>query len=116
MTKVNKNFELKRTINDYCQKKGISKSELSVQIGINPAYLSKIETEKFDEISNEVLTKIWAAINLRNSPEFYETNDLLSVFRQCETTRKHKIMTGMIADTGMGKTTSLRAYPHIIDY
>jgi len=110
MTKVNKNLELKKTINDYCQKKGISKNELSVQIGINPAYLSKIENEKFDEITSEVLTKIRAAINLRNSKAFYQTSDLATVFNQCEKTRTFKLMAGLTGDTGMGKTTSLRAY------
>ena len=110
MTKVDKNLELKKTINDYCQKKGISKNELSVQIGINPAYLSKIENEKFDEITSEVLTKIRAAINLRNSKAFYQTSDLATVFNQCEKTRTFKLMAGLTGDTGMGKTTSLRAY------
>lgn len=109
MAKLNKNLELKKAINDYCQRKGISKNELSVQIGINPAYLSKIENEKFDEITNEVLTKIQAAINLKSGSFVWQTNDLASVFYQCESTRTHKLMTGL-ADTGMGKTTCLRAY------
>ncbi len=110
MTKVNKNLELKKAINEYCQKKGISKNELSVEIGINSAYLSKIENEKFDEITDEVLTKIRSAIRLRSVSEVYQTADLVSVFNQCETTRKNRLMTGLLADTGMGKTTSLRAY------
>jgi len=110
MAKVNENFELKKTINDYCQKKDISKNELSVQIGINPAYLSKIENEKFDEITDEVLTKIRAAINSINSREILQTTDLMSVFNQCELTRRKKLMTALTGDTGMGKTTSLRAY------
>lgn len=110
MTKVNKNLELKAAINDYCQKKGISKNELSIQLGINGAYLSKIENEKFDEITPEVLTKVWSAIKLRTITGIIETADFNSVLLQCEKTRKHKLMTGMIADTGMGKTTSLRAY------
>ena len=42
--------------------------------------------------------------------ELYQTGDLLSVFRACEVTQEHKLMTGLIADTGMGKTTSLRAF------
>ena len=110
MTKLNKNLELKTAINEYCQLNGISKNELSVQIGVNAAYLSKIETEKFDDVSPEVLTKIWSAIKLRTVTDVFETTDYNSVFLQCEKTRKHKLMTGLIADTGMGKTTSLRAY------
>jgi DNA transposition AAA+ family ATPase len=109
-TKVNKNIELKKAINDYCQKKEISKNELSAQTGINSAYLSKIENEKFDEISNEVLTKARSAISLLTVSDVFETRDLISIFGQCERTRKHKLMTGLIADTGMGKTTALRAY------
>lgn len=110
MTKVNKNLELKAAINEYCQKKGLSKNELSVQIGVNGAYLSKIENEKFEEVSGEVITKIRAAIKLRSVTEIYETSDLTSVFNQCDKTRQYKLMAGLIADTGMGKTTSLRAY------
>lgn len=110
MTKVDKNLDLKKAINEYCQKKGISKNELAIQIGVNSAYLSKIENEKFDEISSEMLTKIGSAIKLRSAQEIYETSDLASVFRQCEMTSKHRLMTGLLADTGVGKTTSLRAY------
>jgi len=110
MAKVEKNLELKKAINDYCQKKGISKNDFSVQTGINAAYLSKIENERFDEVSNEVLTKIRAAINSMSSIDVLETGDLKSVFRLCEKTRKYSLMTGLLADTGMGKTTSLRAY------
>jgi len=56
------------------------------------------------------LTKIRAGINLRTGAEVFQTGDLMSVFRQCEKTRKYNLMTGLTADTGMGKTTSLRAY------
>ena len=110
MTKVNKNLELKTAINDYCRLKAISKNEFSVQIGVNSAYLSKIEKEKFVGISTAVLTKIWSAIKLRSVTDVFDTADHVSVFRQCDKTRRFKLMTGMIADTGMGKTTSLRAY------
>jgi DNA transposition AAA+ family ATPase len=110
MTKVNKNLELKEAINDYCQKKGISKNELSVEIGINGSYLSKIENEKFDEISNEVITKIWSSLRLRFMNDVFETADFNSVSTQCDSTREFKLMTGLVADTGMGKTTALRAY------
>lgn len=45
-----------------------------------------------------------------NKNEVYNTRDLQNVFAQCEMTRNYKLMTGLLADTGMGKTTSLRAY------
>lgn len=45
-----------------------------------------------------------------NRNELYNTKDLQSVFDQCEMTCKYKLMTGLTADTGMGKTTSLKAY------
>jgi Uncharacterized ATPase, putative transposase len=45
-----------------------------------------------------------------NKIVLYQSNDFRSVFNQCEITRTHKLMTGLIADTGMGKTTSLKAY------
>jgi len=109
-TKLNKNLELKNAINDYCAKKGISKNELSTQIGVNSAYLSKIEKEKFEEISNEVLTKIRSAISLLTVSGVYGTSDFYSVVKMCETTRKNKLMTGLVGDTGMGKTTALKGF------
>lgn len=45
-----------------------------------------------------------------NKTELYNTKDLQSVFEQCEKTRKYRLMTGLLADTGMGKSTSLKAY------
>lgn len=110
MTKIDKNLELKKAINEYCQKKGISKNELSIQINVNAAYLSKIENEKFDEITEEMLTKIGSAIRIRSTQDIYQTRDLTSVFHQCEITTKHQLMTGLTANTGQGKTTSLKAY------
>jgi len=110
MTKVEKNLELKKLVNDYCEKKGISKNELATQIGVNPAYLSKIENGKEDEITEKMLNKIRSAIEYRTAQSLYNTNDLESIIRQCVFTRENKLMTGLIADTGMGKTTSLRSY------
>lgn len=48
--------------------------------------------------------------NLMFKNELYNTKDLESVFGQCTKTQKYRLMTGLIADTGMGKTTSLQAY------
>ena len=45
-----------------------------------------------------------------NKNELYNTKDLQSVIEQCDKTRQYKLMTGLTADTGMGKSTSLRAY------
>lgn len=111
MAKLKEKLELKAMINDYCKKKGLSKNELSVQIGVNSAYLSKIENEKFDGITDEVLTKIRSSIRLRMTQGVvYETIDYLSVQNQCETTRERHFMSSLVADTGMGKTTALRSY------
>lgn len=48
--------------------------------------------------------------NVMNKNELYQTKDLVSVFNQCDFTRNNQLMTGLLADTGMGKTTSLKAY------
>lgn len=48
--------------------------------------------------------------NVIKKTELFKTNDIESVYNQCEMTRRHRLMTGLIADTGMGKTTSLTAY------
>lgn len=48
--------------------------------------------------------------NINNMNELYQTKDLVSVINQCEFTQTQKFMTGLIADTGMGKSTSLKYY------
>lgn len=45
-----------------------------------------------------------------NKNELYQTNDLISVFNQCDFTKTNHLMTALTADTGMGKSTSLRTY------
>jgi transcriptional regulator with XRE-family HTH domain len=106
---TNKHVELKQAINDYCRKTGITKNELSKQTGINVAYFSKIENDKFNDITDKMLTRIGSIINKRTVSELFQTTDLVAVHNQCEKTRKYKLMTGLTADTGMGKTTSLKA-------
>ena len=48
--------------------------------------------------------------NISTKRDLFQTNDLISVFNQCDFTRNNQLMTALTADTGMGKSTSLKAY------
>jgi DNA transposition AAA+ family ATPase len=42
--------------------------------------------------------------------ELFETNDFSSIMELCDKAQNDRKMIGLIADTGMGKTTALEAY------
>lgn len=60
--------------------------------------------------------KVVEIIELQNlqdeiiEPTIYQTIDFSSVQNLCEKARRYKLMVGLLSDTGLGKTTSLRAY------
>lgn len=42
--------------------------------------------------------------------KIFSTRDYESIFRACEMSRKYRLMVGIIADTGMGKTTAANEF------
>ena len=109
MTNLPQKEQIKSAINDYCKIKDLSKNEFATQTGVSSATLSKIENNKWEDIDEKLWRKIWNKIN-DNTLKVFQTNDYVLCLNACETAQKHKFMIGLIADTGMGKTTALTAY------
>lgn len=100
-------------INSYCAEKGISKAAFAVRCGVSEAVLSFIENGQFEKVSASMLTKIDTFIKsaTTNAADLiYQSADFLSAFDACDKARKYRLMVGITADTGMGKTTALRTY------
>jgi DNA transposition AAA+ family ATPase len=110
MTKLQEKMELKNAINDYCRINGISKNEFAVQMGISSATLNNIEYENFDAISERMWRKVASKVAVKPVSQLFETSDFASVFQLCEKARRNRLMVGLTADTGMGKTTAIEAY------
>lgn len=105
-----KKTEIKQFINDYCEEKGLSKAAFAVKCGVSEATLSFIENEKWQSVSDEMIQKIISFINQGMVDRLYQSYDFVDTFRACDKARKYRLMIGITADTGMGKTTALRTY------
>ncbi|MHB8207786.1 AAA family ATPase [Mucilaginibacter sp.] len=112
MAKLVEKTEIKTAVNSYCRAKGISKNELATQLNISAATLSNIENDNWKSIDAKMWQKIWNKVGYLNSVQTFVTNDFKAVERLCSFTRNNSFMTGLIADTGMGKTTALTSYSH----
>lgn len=110
MTNLPQKEEMRQAINDYCKVKGISKNQLATQADVSSASLSKIENRKWNDIDEKLFRKIWNTVSESNTPDLFNTNDFAAASKTCETAQKHHYMIGIIADTGVGKTTALMAY------
>lgn len=110
MTKVTDKIEIKNAIAKYCTEKGISRKGLSTQIGISNATISNIENDKWDNIDDGMWIKIRNYIRPSNASQLFTTIDYQTAYNLCQSAKYHHLMAGLIADTGMGKTTALRAF------
>lgn len=105
-----KKIEIKQVINDYCEGKGLSKAAFAIKCGVSEATLSAIENEKWQNLSEEIIQKIMSFINQGMVETLYQSYDFIDTFKACDKARKYRLMIGITADTGMGKTTALRTY------
>lgn len=105
-----KKTEIKQVINDYCEEKGLSKAAFAVKCGVSEATLSFIENGKWQSVSDEMIQKIKSFIDQGMIDTIYQSFDFVDTFRACDKARKYRLMVGITADTGMGKTTALRTY------
>lgn len=110
MTNLPQKEEIREAINNYCHVKGISKNELATKAGVSSASLSKIEHRKWEDIDEKLFRKIWNAVSDSAVSDLFNTTDLAATHKTCEAAQKHHFMIGVIADTGVGKTTALTAY------
>jgi hypothetical protein len=110
VTNVPEKSEIKKIVNQYCREKGISKADLSVKLGISDAMLSHLEHERWDKLSNGTSLHIWNFCTRYMAEDLFPTADFISTAKICDKARKHHFMIGLVADTGMGKTTAIGAY------
>lgn len=113
MAKLAEKTEIKAAVKLYCKAKGISQNELATQLEISPATLSKIENDKWDNIDAKVWQKIWNKVGYLNNVQTINTKDFAAIQQLCSFARDNSFMTGLTADTGMGKTTAVMSYSHI---
>ena len=102
--------ELKETINAFCTENGLSKAAFGKKCGVSSATLSFIENDSLEKISDEMVLKINSFINGYKVDGVYQSYDLLDTCKACDKARKYHLMIGIIADTGMGKTTAIKFY------
>lgn len=109
MTKVAERTEIKNAVNSYCKAKAMSKEDLALQIGISGATLSDIANDKWDAINERMWQKVWNYVRPFNIPQLYKTADFQAAENLCLKAKANHYMAGLLADTGMGKTTALKS-------
>ncbi len=92
--------KVQKAIPAYCKTKGIAHSAIP---GINAATVSNILNGKWENISEKNLLRIWNKV--KPQAEIYQTTDCKAGLTACEKAAKNCQMIGIIADTGMSKTT-----------
>lgn len=92
--------KVQKAIPVYCKAKGIAQSAIP---GINAATISNIVNGKWENISEKNLMRIWHRV--KPQAEIYQTTDCNAGLKACDRAAKKCQMIGIIADTGMSKTT-----------
>lgn len=62
------------------------------------------------KVSDEMAQKIKSFIDRKTGGDIYQSTDFVSIFKACDAARKFHLMIGVLADTGVGKTTAVRTY------
>lgn len=109
MAKVTEKSEVSKAISEYCLQKGISRNDLAVRIGVSGATLSNMCNEKWERIDDRMWQRVWNHVRPLNLSKLFNTADFSAVANLCQRTRENHLMTGLIGDTGMGKTVALEA-------
>ncbi len=102
--------QVREAVAEMCREKGITKAEFAVKCGIDIMTLGALEHKKFDNVDKGDIIRIWNFCNRNNVAKLFNTTDFVATFHLCDKARRHRLMIGLTADTGMGKTTALSAY------
>lgn len=105
-----KKEEIREIINDFCNEKDLSKSAFAKMCGVSDGTLSFIENGQWEKVSDEMAQKIKSFIDRKTGGDIYQSTDFVSIFKVCDAARKFHLMIGVLADTGVGKTTAVRTY------
>ncbi|MEO7488821.1 MAG: ATP-binding protein [Ferruginibacter sp.] len=110
MTNLPEKEQIREAINTYCKMKGVSKNEFGTLASVSSTTLSHIEHRKWENIDPKLWRKIWNKVNDINAISLVSTADFKTCENVCKSAQRNHFMIGLIADTGMGKTTALTAY------
>lgn len=111
MTKVEKiQNELPGLIADYCKAKEISNNDFAKQVNISPALLSNMLSGKWENITDAKWLKVYNFVNDKSQVTLIVTRDFKAGHTLLGKALNNQMMVGLIGDTGMGKTTLLKAY------
>jgi len=107
---MNMNPELiKKSINEVCTEKGLSKNKLAEVLEVSGATMSNIEHERWHKLGEELLLKLWHALK-PDAWQVIETANVENVVKACDHAKLRHKMVGIIGSTGFGKTTALKTY------
>lgn len=110
MTNLRKEL-ITKTIPRYCKAKGITQMELAVKAGVGYTdVLRKMVAGFGDHLDSKLWRKVWNVINPEIMEGLHQTADFRKVLLMCDNARKYHRMIGLTGDTGMGKSTALKAY------
>lgn len=99
---------LQAAIKDYCQARGLTYAELARRIGVGEAIIMSILHGRWHAVSIKKVSYVYNKV--KSATQVFKTNDCAVVFETCNKARTRHLMAGLLADTGMGKTTALTAY------
>lgn len=114
MTNVKQQSEFSKeaiaeAVKEFCSTGAISQRKLARKTGISDATINKIVNHKWEGIKEETWRKLWNAVSVGNTVSIVNTRDYNAIMQACKIARSRKFMIGLLGDTGMGKTTSLKA-------
>jgi DNA transposition AAA+ family ATPase len=107
MTNLQKE-QVQKAIPNYCKAKGISANDLAKKAVVSAATISQMKNGNWESIEDKLWRKVWNVVNPETAG-IIQTIDSKSVFELAEKARKHCLMIGLTGDTGMGKSTALKA-------
>lgn len=110
MANLPEKSEIKNAVDFYCETKAISSADLALQIGVSGATLSLIANGKWDSISQKMWQKVWNYVRPIEATNLYSSGDYAAIQNLCDKTKKNHFMSGLIGDTGTGKSVALQSY------
>lgn len=105
------NVEMKKLIVSGLRDRSKSKSQakMAAELDISAAQFSNVMSEKFDAVSDQLWAKLMSYLGSIKLPKI-ETQNYTNVLGICKEAQNRKRMIAISADTGLGKTTALKAY------
>lgn len=99
---------IRLAIQEYCQSRSISQNELATQSDVSSSTVSKMLKGNWNDIRDSLWRKVWIVVS-DGVDIFFKTSDHEAIKRLCKKACVQKLLVGLTGDTGLGKTTSLKA-------